>query len=450
MKAAINAKQWTPLEVRYRPGGGQLVFHKDRDAVHERLLQTGTGGGKSLACAFETFDITLKERSSTFIIAAPDYPQLQLSVIPALERLFGLGKDHGRARIEDGGLEPYGAYNQTKKRIDWWNGWEWRFASMKDPTSVEGAPDVAGAWLNEARLCPGFNDPDGPWLNLTRRLRGEDDRRRRAFADTHSPTYGITEAFKPRGPAAVYDIPGPDGVGRLEVIDCVDPQRRAYQWGTMDAVAWGTLNRSDAERIVTKYSGPDRDRIILGRYARPTGVVYDAFTERNLQSWRKEKRPTRWTYGLDLGWTHPAVLTAHAWYGSSVHTIREKVLTRPGSKVIAEEVKNFQDAFGPGTVWVGYDVRAPEFVLELQSLGVPAEEFRGGVREGILQLNSRLQAGAWVIDPAGCPLLVDCLRDRYEWREGTREEPKKENDDAPDSARYGILGDSTDGGAGSW
>ncbi len=428
-----------PLQVdvaaNYRPSPGQLAFHRDRYKIRERLLSCGTGGGKTYGAAYEVFDITMREKPSTFIIAGPDYPQLATSVYPNVERLLGRKLTN---------LEPLGTFNQTKKLLQWANGWEWQFATMDDPTSVEGVPEATGVWLNEARLVKNFNHPDGPWLNLTRRLRGVVERARYAIADTHSPTKGITDAFKP----AKIDARIERG-GRYEVIDCVDPARRIYQWGTEAAIQWGTLSRPDGERIISMYAGADAERIIQGRYARPSGVIYDCFTEKNLRAWNR-RRPERWSYGIDLGWTHPAVLTVHAWYGDTVWTVKEIVLTKPGIPVIVEEIRKLMDVYGAGTLWVGYDVRAPEIVEDLRRKGVPAEEFRGGVKEGIIVLNGRLQSETWLIDAKECPTLVDCIRDRYEWKEGTREEPKKEDDDAPDSARYGIVGGVHDTSAGVW
>lgn len=419
------------LTVNYYPSPAQLAFHQDRGKYLERLLQAGTAGGKTYCAGFEVTDITLREDPDVGVIAAPNYPQLELSVFPTFRRLFG--RDISR-------LEPLARYNQQRKTLKWANGWEWRFASMDDPTSVEGLPEAAFVWLNEARLVKDFGGEDGPWFNLTRRLRGANPRRRHAIADTHSPTRGIMSVFKsaPRPPLRVR-VKG----GTYYVQDCEDPQRRTYQWGTKDAMAWRTLDPEAGARIVAQYHGSAATRILEGRYARPGGLVFDAFGDRNIRKWNRSC--DRMSYGVDWGWTHPTAITAHAWLGDKVHSIDEAGSSSMQDKDILKAILALQDAYGEGTVWCGPDrpegirfLRRPPAEFKLP--GVDARPYVGKVEDGVTALNSRAGAGSWVVDPA-CKFLLLGLEEWERDRETGLVKKQDGADDFPDSARYGIQGE---------
>lgn len=423
------------LSVNYYPSPAQLAFHQDRGKFKERLLQAGTGGGKTYASAYEVTDITFREPAGVGIIAGPDYPQLEASVYQTFKLLFG--RDIRR-------LEPFAKFNQQRKTLTWWNGWEWRFATMDDPTSVEGIPNATFVWLNEARLVRDFDGPDGAWLNLTRRLRGPDSRPRYAIADTHSPTRGIVSIFKP-GPVPPKRYRA--GNGSYVIQDCADPERRTYQWSTRGAMAWKTLSEGDGARIIAQYHGSAAKRIIEGEYARPGGLVFDAFEpSRNVRKMPLGVTIDRMSYGCDWGWTHPTVLTAHAWIGDVVHTIAEWSRHKVSDKDILEQLRLWRTRWGSGTVWCGAD--RPEGInalrhppSEFRMDGVDARAYKGKVEDGVAVLNGRAGAGSWLVDP-------DCrevLRSLDEWeRDRDTGQVKKQDgaDDAPDSARYGIVGES--------
>lgn len=438
-------RKWRPLDVaaNYRPSPAQLAFHQDRHKVPERAALAGTGGGKSFACGYEAFDITRSEPPGVGLIAAPDFPQLEISVYATLAKLFG-------RPLTD--LEPYASFNQSKKVLDWWNGWKWRFVSMDDPKSVEGAPDGVFVWLNEARLVRDFSGPDGAWLNLTRRLRGSDARRRYAFLDTHSPTRQIVGTFSTAG-ATRYEARG----GTFEVHDCVDKGRRMYQWGTLDAAAWGTINRTDAERIAAAYKGRDADRILHGRFARATGVVFDTFDP--VQHVRKALPNLAlyedWSGGIDFGFGHPCHLTLHAYRGATVHTVRESFGTQWKLSRVAEEMKRLEAYAGPG-VRVRWHSGAdrPEHVDELQSMGFDVEPYTGRVQDGIDYLKGLQVGSEWLVDPSCKGVLED--QDNYivkgDRGKGDPLEPDKAAYDAHglDSCRYGIVGHRNTAVVRSW
>lgn len=412
---SVDAPALRSLNVDYEPHPGQLQFHQDRGVIDERAVFGGTGAGKTHGCGFEVSDITFREPPSTFIIAGPDFPQLEVSIYPTFEKLFGRPID---------ALAPLAKWNAQKKRLRWWNGWVWRFASMDDPRSVEGVPEAAGFWLNEARLLDGLFKPDGAYSQLDRRLRGSNTRRRYSILDTHSPTEELVDYYESQG----------------------HPGRRVYRWSTQQAVKWGTLDAAFAERQYARFHGKDRKRILRGLYAQAEGLVYDSFDPaRHLRPW--SGRPSAISVGVDLGWSHLMVATLHFWKGDSVHTVKEWVGLRVGRSTLEAQLREWRDQHGSFSVHVGTDVRTPETIERLKENGWEAHAYLGGVRDGIYQLGDRLQAGTWLIDPGspdrpgwGCPRLLSGIK-RYAWKKGSREEPSKGQDDEVDSARHGICGE---------
>lgn len=428
------------LAVNYYPSPAQLAFHQDRGKVQERALLAGTGGGKTYSAAYECFEITLKEAPSVVVAAAPDYPQLEQSIYATLRRLFGVNDLHA--------MEPWAKFNESKKTLNWWNGWEWRFASMDDPTSVEGIPESSVVWLTEGRLVRYFDGPDGAWLNLTRRLRGQASRPRHAIMDTHSATNGIMETFKPRhvdriAAPGVIDAPGYE-VGHFEVTDCEDPQRRIYQWGTRDAIAWGTLDLAAGERILRAYSGSAAQSILEGRCAKPEGRVYQDFQDaRHLKPLPAGVKPEYYTGGIDWGW-HVTAITVHAWTGSRRWTVAERRLENAGLPRIAQTLAELHNTFRSDWTWYsGHD--RPDSAHDLSQLTIAGRRLRvtpvkpGRVMDGVGRLQGLLQADEWFVAPECKDIRLDL--DNY-IMDKARGEPDKGAYDAHflDSCRYGLCG----------
>lgn len=414
----------TRFEIRYKPSPGQLAFHQARTTSRERAVLAGTGGGKTHACAAEALDITLREKPDVGLIAAPDYPQLQLSVYPALERLLG------RPLSQLGNLA---SFNQTKKTLTWANGWVWRFVSMDDPTSVEGS-EAAFAWLNEARLVRRFSGPDGSWLNITRRLRGFQERARYAFLDTHSPTKGITDTFK-ADRVEEHTVRG----GTWEHAVNAGGDRAVFRWGLRDAIAWGTLDAASGQRIAAAYSGTAAQRILEGRYARAEGLVYQDFVAaRNLRR-PGDVRPDYYSGGIDWGWDMTAI-TVHAWTGSRVWTVAEAAIEHASLEDIEKAIRGFQDRYGTTWTWWGGADR-PDSCSELRGKGLdvrPVKPHR--VMDGVGLLQTRLRAGEWLVAP-DCPSLLEDFEGYV--LDPAKGEPDKGSYDAhfADAARYGIMGE---------
>lgn len=427
--AAGSRLDLRPLDIAatYRAHPGQAAFHLDRGLVEERYLCAGTRAGKTMGAADECLEITFTEPPSHAAIAAPDYPQMRLSIFPTLEKL--LGRPLTR-------LEPFGVFREQKKEIRWRNGWVWHFASMDDPTSVEGLPECSLVWLNEARLVPDFGGEDGAWANLTRRLGGQDARPRHAILDTHSATKQIM---------AELDVVRVDRFAaqgaEFQVWQGRDPGRRLYQWDTTAAMTWGTLDRASGQRIIARYrTEAARKRILSGLFAVPSGVVLDAFNpSRHLKKPPADYRFEWFTGGIDWGWTdqHPTALVLEGHVGSRTWILGERgghdVFNQGRGagvhwsvqRIHAEALALMQAWSVPRDAckwWGGHD--KPEQASALRRLGLDIETHLGRVEDELDLLNRRFDGDELMVHPA-------CRQ----WRED-QENYVRNKDGKPDKDQY--------------
>lgn len=435
--------------LRYAPSPGQLAFHHDRYTIAERLMGCGTGGGKTYAMMFECIDWSLENgRDGTILYGLPNVPMIKKIVPETWRRLTGheLG---ARGTLGEG-------WNKSDRLLTLPNGWKLWFVTVEDPTNIEGPPNVDLVALDEARVVRRLTGEDGAWSQMTRRLRGSADqpRRRGAIMGTHSQSKGVVSIFQPaKGQSIRYKAIGPTGgIGRYVVRPCVNPRRRAYEWGTLDAAAWRTIDPTDAERIASDYppGSAAYKRVILGQHALPSGRVYDSFTDRNVRPW-DGKRGDRTEASVDLGWDHALAVTIHNWRGQSVHTIAEIDTAEAGRGLqgLVKLAPGIVAKYGVRLFHVGSDVRAPEAIAELQRLGIPAVPFLGRVEDRILVSNRRLAARSWLIDPR-CTETIRQLEEQE--RDERTGDPVRVDDDFADSATYGVVGGGAglDGGAGAW
>lgn len=435
------------IRIPYRPNPAQADFHAARHTVPERALEAGTGSGKTVSAAFEVFSCALEEPGSTWICGEPTGGMLDGAMLPAWAIMLG---------------EPIGQHpltkdwHQTKRRLRLPNGSTVWFVSFEKPLSIEGPPEIDGVWADEGRVIRRFSGADGVWKQLTRRLRGRSDRMRRAILTTHSPTIEITQTFKEASEKRIttgHRLPLPDGSvheASYTRSQCTDPLRNVWSWSPLDSAAWGTLQARDATRIASEYHGTDYTRIVLGRYARPSNVVYDTFSyARHVAPAPIRQAADAISYGVDIGWTHHAVIIANYWLGGSVHSVAELAVLQAGVKGVVAGVQHLVEIHGPGAVHVGTDVRAPETVKALRDAGLDAHAVTGQqVEDGVFVLRSRQQADSWLIAPRrpdasegetrGCPLLIQQM-DLYQRDPVTNRILDRDND-AVDAARYGIVG----------
>lgn len=431
--------------LRFAPSPGQLAFCQDRYKVPERLMACGTAGGKTYTDLFEVADWSLENgRDGTVLYGLPNVPMIK-KIIPETWRQLTGHELGARGTLGEN-------WNKSDRLLTLPNGWKIWFVTVEDPTNIEGPPSADLVVLDEARVVRRLTGEDGAWAQLTRRLRGKagTGRRRGAIMSTHSPSKAVMSIFQPaKGQARRYRAPGPGGaMGRFTVRDCVNPKRRVYEWSTLDAAAWRTIDPGDAARIAADYpeGSAARARVILGQYALPSGRVYDQFNEdRNVRAWKG--KADRVEASVDLGWDHDCAVTVHAWQGSSVHTIAEYEAGR-GLHGLAKLAPDVRARHGVRVFHVGSDVRAPEAIAELQRLGIPAVPFLGRVEDRVLVANRRLAARSWLVDPK-CPRVIAQLGEQE--RDERTGDPIKVDDDFADSATYGVVGGGSGGAtAGAW
>lgn len=417
-----------------------MDFHHGRYVYRERALLVGTGGGKTVGAMFEVLDWALENPPGTAILAAPTVPMIKKILYKAFEIVTGapLTEDHYLVA----------QWNQSDRRLVLKNGWTFWFVSTQDPLSIEGPPECEVVLLTEARVVRRLAGKDGAWSQLTRRLRGR-PAHRMAILETHSPTAQIMDLFKTER-VEEYRANG----GRWEKHICRDPKRAYWQWGLKDALAWGTIGKTDAEATMGDYEGQDAEAVLEGKYARKAGAIYKALNRARHQRPAPPRNRIEWmSYGVDPGWRHLAFMTAHAWQGGSVTTVEEFHGSELDREALIAAAKAMEAKWGSGTWWFGPDNRSPELIKKFREAGLDARQYAGkGVVDGIRELATRLNRGTWAIAPE-CELLWTQLLD-YEWDEEAankgHEEPVKEADDGPDSARYGIIGGERGESGGLW
>lgn len=416
------------IRLNYAPSPGQLAFHKDRYVVPERLLACGSGGGKSYGMLFEALDWTFENPPGTCLYGYPNVPMLKKSLYPAWTELTG-------APLGTPGT--LGAtWNSTDRHLTLPNGWEIWFVTVEDPKRIEGPPSVDLAVLDEARVVRHLAGDDGAWAQMTRRLRGSPQKKRRrgAIMGTHSPTKAIVTLFKPRE-VKRWRARGPGGaLGYYEVADCEEPTRRAYQWSLHDAVAWRTLDEAGAATILRGLTtDAARLRVAEGRYALQTGRVLSEYDPvHHLKDPPRGAKFVRVAGGIDWGYDMTAlVVTADT--GSRRYTVWEAGLEGASLQEMAEKIRDAERSYGRMRWWGGPD--RPDSAKELRELGVnvrPAKPTR--VEDGIGIMNAELKQDEWHISPR-CKGVLD---DAENYVRNERGDPDKQAHDPHfiDAARY--------------
>jgi hypothetical protein len=437
------------VRLNYAPSPGQLAFHQDRYVVPERALFTGTGGGKTYTALFEVLDWYLENRHlgpGTILWGEPTVPMFKKIVPPTWERLTGAPLGKRGTLGED--------WNRSDRHLVLPGGWEIWFVTVEDPTNIEGPPEVDLVALDEGRVVRRFAGEDGAWSQMTRRLRGPPPlpgrpaRRRGAILATHSPTHAITQTFKPLR-VQRYKAPGPYGLGHFEVAACYDPGRRTYQWSTYDSVAWGTLARADAARLAADLSPQAVERVIHGRFALPTGLVWDSLRDHHIEAPPPGTRFEWFTGGIDWGWTeeHPCALVLWGHAGSRSWVLGEdgdpfwdlaRIKKAMDDLAAAQALRRLDGEHeAPRVKWYGGHDK-PEQAAALRAMGVDVETYSGRVEDGVDVINRRTAADEVRVHP-DCERL---LHDRANYVRGKDGQPDKKQFDPHwfDAARYGLMG----------
>jgi len=121
------------IDVNYNePFSEQAQFHLGRGEYFARLASAGTGGGKTIAGAYESYLWAFECDGSVGYAFEPTFKMVKRIMVPTLEHLYGKPLETSPL-IKD--------YNRSDSRIEFVNGSQMWMIGLEDPESAEG-PNV--------------------------------------------------------------------------------------------------------------------------------------------------------------------------------------------------------------------------------------------------------------------------------------------------------------------
>jgi len=398
------------LEVRIDLHSKQALAYKSRKRAV--LCCSGIQGGKSLVGALKLRRAIEKGWPAkeyphvSFAVTAPDFNAMKQSTEIVFNRVFqGMGKMNGMER----------RFELNDKRNIFFR------TVVKNPNSVEGIPDCAFIWADEAGQYP-----------------------RQAFINIDGRT-----AFM-QGQAIYTTTPYAMNWVKRELIDKQrqDPEIDYFRWRSIDNPAFP---KAEYERQKRKLSPKEFRRKYEGIHERMEGLVLEGFNEWNLQNPFPFPEDTEYYGGIDWGFDHPLGLEVAAFPGDgNCYTVsifkKSGLMPTQVFDLIEAKTKTFHVKHW----FAGHD--RPDMIQELENRGIPVSHYFDGneafreVNAGNQKLNELARENKWRVFKGIEQFedLVDEIEtyawDKKEGEEYGKEQPKKENDDLVDAVRYRTIG----------
>lgn len=382
----------------------------DDAGIREISLQAGIQGGKtsfgSLAVCKQIGVLSQLHPGCNFIVAADTYKTLSQATIPTLLKLINRG---------------LGKYNQGKQEINLITGGKIFCRTSTDPWSVEGIPDCAFAWMDEAGKCSKLFHINV--LGRVARLKGK-------VLYTSTP-YAMNWLYK--------DVEKPALSGERSDIKFI-------RFSSVDNPAFPQEEFERQKRLLD----PRMFRMkYMGVHERMQGLVYQIGAE---------------NFVSELKLVHPRYFAAVDWGFSEGHEFA--VLVRAiGLDGFRVEVNEFKSASLDPNQQMGIcqslhrtygvemflcDPSRPDMIAALNKAGIPARGFHVGVEAyktlvaGITEHTALINSGRYKIVRDTLPHLEDEYS-TYHWSEFQEEKvpkdvPVKINDHLMDCARMLTVG----------
>ncbi len=392
------------LPLRYEPHPHQAEFHRDRGRVYARLISAGTGGGKTLAGAYECLLWAFELPGSVGYAFEPTYKMVRRNMVPAFETLLGKPLQSSPFLRE---------YHETDSRFTFITGSTLWMIGLEDPESAEG-PNTDWIWADEPRL---MRHLDTAWQVWVRRLRGSSAKYREVG--------GIWLTTTPDAPGSFLHKTFEHPVTRLQ-------NSRVYRWGIDD-----NPHLSEAYRQAVKqaHSGGLAERFVYGRFA---AVASGSFAfDYTVHVKAPSEIPTHWMemrYGVDFGWTNPSAIVAVGLDGDGrAYVLDEFYRSQVRTCDLVSELQGMIARHGPGKVVC--DRSEPGTIDALRRAGIPAQADSSKREDGIRALGSRFQKqGDGRPRIYVSPSCVNLISELQTYRADV-----KENDHAVDALRYAIC-----------
>lgn len=411
----------TPPKVRsgFNFPDREFYFHQFQEKAYEALLTpdirevallAGIQGGKTSfgAIAFLK-QISLLSQSipgCNFIVAADNYKTLSQATVPTLMKV----------------ISHIGTYNQGKQEFQIKRGGKIFFRTSTDPWSVEGIPDCAFAWIDEAGKCSKMFQINV--LGRVARLKGKV-----LYTSTpYAMNWLYTDVEKPFMSGERKDI----ALIRFSSADNPAFPRDEYE---------RQKQLMDPRMFRMKY---------MGIHERMQGLVYQLDGINLSQSFMLPKG-TRFFAGVDWGFAegHEFALVVRAITPDKFHyTIDEVKL----SGLTPDQQMNLclskRQTYQIETFYC--DPARPDMIAMLQKAGISAIGFHVGkenhkqIVPGIMAHTELMKSGRYRIFQDRCPHLIDEY-ETYHWPEAQEgkevaEKPIAINDHLLDAERYVTIG----------
>lgn len=385
----------------------------DEPNVREIALLAGIQGGKTSFGALATTKkvgqlLSKYPQGCNFIVAADTYKTLSQSTVPTLLKFTN---------------QKLGTYNQGRQEIEIKGGkGKIYLRTSTDPWSVEGIPDCAYAWVDEAGKCSKLFQIN--ILGRVARLQGQ-------VLYTSTP-YAMNWLF--------HDVEKPFLSGER-------PDIRMIRFSSADNPSFP---REEFERQKQILDARMFRMKYMGVHERMAGLVY-ALSDDNFVEPEKLPKNTRFYAGVDWGFAegHEFAIVVRA---ITIDGYRYEVDEFKGSGLDPQQQLDMCKA--KGSTWnierFFCDPARPDMIASLNKAGLHATGFHVGTENfkqlipGINKHYELIKSGKYKIWRSKCPHLMDEY-ETYHWPEHQEDKVAKEvpvpiNDHLLDAVRYLTVG----------
>lgn len=392
---------------KFQEDAWQALINPD---YREIALLAGIQGGKtSFGALATTKQIGILRKihpECNFIVAADTYKTLSQATVPTLMKFTRM----------------IGNYNQGKQEIDLKGGGKIFLRTNTDPDSVEGIPDCAFAWIDEAGKCSKLFQVNV--LGRVARLKGK-------VLYTSTP-YALNWLYT--------DVEKP----------CLSGDRKDIKVIRFSSADNPSFPKDEFERQRAILDPKTFRRKYMGLHERMEGLVYE-LTDDNYMEPRQLPKGTRIFAGVDFGFTegHEFALIIRAITPDGFHIdIDEFKQAGLDPAQQAMLCRSKMDVFHVEQFYC--DPARPDMIATLNKAGCSAMGFHIGnesfkqIVPGINKQIELIRSGRYKIIKGACPHLEDEF-ETYHWPEYVEGRPDKEvpiklNDNLMDALRYLTVG----------
>lgn len=340
-----------------------------------------------------------------YIIAAPTYKILKQSTYPAFIRTFG----------------NIGKYQSTDAVYKIPNGPSFYFRTGTQPDSIVGITNVRLVWLDEAGKFSLYF-----WENAQARASFKDC----PIVLTTSP-YTLNWFYK--------DLIRPYMKGnRHDEIELI--QAASYENPYFPKAEYDRRKLTmDPRRFGMMYGG---------EWNKNEGLVFDCFDSEFNSVVDYNHMPGTYYLGMiDWGFNDPFVVKIWAITPEgNIYDVSEFYKTGLRQGQVIEVIKMKNQVFKPTAFYC--DPSRPDYIMELQSMGIPALPADNNIHEGIEAYYEMIKTRRYKIVGKNCPYTIDELETyHYPDPDDLKPDQDNKNDDKPvdqnnhvmDCHRYGAL-----------